>query len=97
MSADWRQFAMTVGELRERLTNLPADMPVILEKDAEGNGYSPLSNVFTGNRYHPESVNYGDVTDGTWCDDGLPSEGACPHQDCHHAQGILVAVLGPVN
>lgn len=33
---------MTVGELKKTLENLPDDMPVILQRDPEGNGYSPL-------------------------------------------------------
>lgn len=30
---------LTVGELRELLQDLDDDLPVILQKDAEGNGY----------------------------------------------------------
>ena len=37
--------AMNVKELRDALAGLPDDMPVILQKDAEGNGYSPLYGV----------------------------------------------------
>ncbi len=33
---------MTCGELADYLTAQPRDRLVILEKDAEGNGYSPL-------------------------------------------------------
>lgn len=33
---------MTVQELRRELANLPDDMLVILQKDAEGNGYKHL-------------------------------------------------------
>src|SRR5258708_8333962 len=33
---------MTCGELADYLTAQPLDRLVILEKDAEGNGYSPL-------------------------------------------------------
>lgn len=33
---------MTVGELIEYLKEFNPDMQVILQKDAEGNGYSPL-------------------------------------------------------
>lgn len=36
MSTDeWRQFATTVGGLKEALAGVPDDTPVILEKDAE--------------------------------------------------------------
>jgi len=33
---------MTVRELREALAGLPDDMLVVMSRDAEGNGYSPL-------------------------------------------------------
>ena len=33
---------MNVSELREKLLLLPGDLPVILSKDAEGNGYNEL-------------------------------------------------------
>ena len=33
----------TCGELMDYLATQPRDRPVVLEKDAEGNGYSPLA------------------------------------------------------
>ena len=38
---------MTLAQLRAQLAalNLPDDTPVILARDAEGNGYSPVSQV----------------------------------------------------
>lgn len=38
---------MTLDDLRRELDalGLPGDTPVILEKDAEGNGYSPLAGL----------------------------------------------------
>lgn len=36
---------MNVKELREALTDKPDDMQVILQKDPEGNGYSPLADA----------------------------------------------------
>ena len=38
---------MTLAELRAQLDalNLPDDTPVILARDAEGNGYSPIHSV----------------------------------------------------
>lgn len=38
---------MTLNELRKQLDtlNLPGDTPVILAKDAEGNGFSPAEEV----------------------------------------------------
>jgi len=39
---------MNVGELIYYLTTQPRDRQVILEKDAEGNGYSPLADATEG-------------------------------------------------
>lgn len=98
MTADlsnWHKFVITVGELRDALAGLPADMPIILEKDAEGNGYSPLSSVVTNARYEPES---------TWSGERRASEEDWNADDYHgdtyeeYAEGsFLVVVLGPVN
>lgn len=97
-TSDWRRFALTVGELRERLADLPADMPVILEKDAEGNGYSPLSNVVKGWRYHPDSTYSGEVTSGDECEDDEDEVIVdCDHAECRHGTGVESVILGPVN
>jgi hypothetical protein len=57
---------MTIDELRKRLDdlNMPGDTPVILSKDAEGNGFSPLveaevamyaaDSTWSGERYMTE-------------------------------------------
>jgi hypothetical protein len=93
--SDWRENVITVGELREKLTGLPDDMPVILEKDAEGNGFSPLSSVSTDERYEPDS---------TWSGEVRVSEERWSPEDYHghtyeeYAEGSFpVVVLGPVN
>lgn len=43
---------LTLGELRKLLDklaeNFPEETPIISAKDPEGNGYSPLAEVFTG-------------------------------------------------
>lgn len=48
---------MKVKELKEAIANLPDDMEVILQKDSEGNGYSPLSGADADCIY---------VADSTW-------------------------------
>lgn len=50
---------MTVGELLGILQRVPADTPVILGKDAEGNGFSPLNDVEQG-FYEAESTYHGE-------------------------------------
>lgn len=57
--------AMTVRELMELLATLPADLPVVLSKDAEGNRFSPLSDWSAG-RYEPDSTWSGEFY--TWED-----------------------------
>ena len=52
---------MNVKELKEQIANLPDDMEVVLQKDAEGNGYSPLSGADPDAVYIPDSTWSGDV------------------------------------
>ena len=47
---------MTVAELIAKLQELPADSEVIVQKDGEGNDYSPLADVYEG----------GYMADSTW-------------------------------
>jgi len=55
-------FMVTVGELRKGLARFPDEAYVILRKDAEGNGHSPLASNRDGMPdvgpvwYHPEST-----------------------------------------
>lgn len=56
---------MNVKQLKEAIENLPDDMEVILQKDAEGSGYSPLSGVDPNAVYVEESSWYGTVYDAT--------------------------------
>jgi len=57
---------MNVGELKEAIANLPDDMEVICQKDAEGNGYSPLYCVDPDAVYIPDSTWSGDVYTMSW-------------------------------
>jgi hypothetical protein len=52
---------MNVKELKEALEELPDDMEIILQKDAEGNGYSPLYGADPDCIYIPETTWYGEV------------------------------------
>lgn len=64
---------MNVKKLKELLSNLPNDMEVILQKDSEGNGYSPLSGGDSNTVYIPDS---GDVYSMDWSADD-----ACMDED----------------
>ena len=48
------------------INNLPDDMEVILQKDSEGNGYSPLCDVDTDAVYIPDSTWSGAVYNMSW-------------------------------
>ncbi len=50
---------MTVAELKLQLEFLPDDMKVIVQKDAEGNDYSPCEGVDSEAVYVPETEWYG--------------------------------------
>lgn len=54
---------MTVGELIARLKKEDPNRVVILSRDVEGNGFSPLYGIWTGaylpNLHHPWDVNVG--------------------------------------
>lgn len=52
---------MTVKDLREALEGLPDDLIVIMSKDAEGNGYSPLADVDPGYTYWADSTYSGEA------------------------------------
>lgn len=52
---------LTVRDLYEYLENLDPDMPVVIQKDGEGNGYSPL-NAMGPNHYRIHNIRSGHVT-----------------------------------
>jgi hypothetical protein len=57
---------MTVKDLKTYIENLPDDMEIILQKDSEGNGYSPLYRADSEARYVPDSTWSGDVYFDEW-------------------------------
>lgn len=67
---------MNVKELREVVANLPDDMEVILQKDAEGNNFSPLEGADPNSIYVSESTWSGDVYSTDWSawDAGMDKE-----------------------
>jgi len=56
---------MKVSELIEQLQKLNPDALVVLQKDSEGNGYSPLAGA-EGAIYIAESSYSGDVLTPSW-------------------------------
>ena len=64
---------MTVKELKELIESLPDEMLVVLQKDSEGNGYSPLAgddncmyipeNTWSGYVYEEDELEEDDIED----------------------------------
>jgi hypothetical protein len=66
---------MNVKELKEAIANLPDAMEVVLQKDSEGNGYSPLDGTDPNAVYVPDNTWSGDVYSMDWsADDACMSE-----------------------
>lgn len=66
---------MLVKDLLEALRDIDPETPVIIQKDAEGNEYSPLD-ALTKGYYVAETTWYGQVYDEDW----LP-EDCCMDED----------------
>lgn len=85
---------MTVKELKKEIIDLPDEMEVIMQKDGEGNGYSPLSYVDHNAVYIPETTWNGEVYFTEWS-----AEDACMNEkeweDIKSKPQALI--LGPVN
>ena len=60
---------MNIKELKELIKDLPDELEIILQKDSEGNGYSPLEGIDLDAIYVPETTWYGEVYDTTWTAD----------------------------
>ena len=52
---------MKVKELKKLLDSVDEDKIIILQKDGEGNGYSPLSNIDSNCVYEADSTYSGNV------------------------------------
>lgn len=60
---------MKVRELIKLLENMDMDSEVIIQKDSEGNGYSPLEGVDNDAVYIPETTWFGEVYSTDWSAD----------------------------
>lgn len=92
------EHVMTVGELRQILSELDGGLPIILAKDGEGNGYSPMAagGVDPDSRYEEETDWSGQVYYPDWCDFEDDDE-PCDHSGCCYGAATPVVVFGPVN
>lgn len=85
---------MKAKELIKLLKDSDSNAEVILQKDGEGNGYSPLSGVDTDAVYIPETTWSGEVFSTDWS-----AEEACMYEEewqelCNEPHCV---VLFPVN
>jgi hypothetical protein len=85
---------MNVKELRKLLKKLPGNMEIILQKDAEGNGYSPLYDADPDAIYVEETTWSGHVYYTGWT-----AEECCMDEDEYEEmlKHPRVLVLEPVN
>ena len=60
---------MNIKQLKESIANLPDEMEVVLQKDSEGNGYSPLKGVDSDAVYIPYNTWSGGVYSIGWTSD----------------------------
>lgn len=89
----------TVGDLMDYLATQPRDRKVILQKDGEGNDYSPLSDAGEG-LYLAESTWSGEVYMTPEEYRALladPASGITEEDEPPDADVERVVVLGPVN
>jgi len=91
----------TVGELLDYLATQPRDRKVVLRKDAEGNGHSPLAEAFEG-ICEADSTYSGEVypTDedvADWVAAGAWSEQDAADRYQPGDTGERAVVLGPAN
>jgi hypothetical protein len=73
---------VTAGQLRAWLTDIPDDAEIVMAKDVEGNGFSPLADVEPNARYVPDT----------------PWSGWVPCSDAPDPDGMKrVVILWPTN
>lgn len=85
---------MNVEELIKELNNLDPKMEVILQKDSEGNGFSPLYSMGLG-YYVADSTWSGDVYDEDWTAEDCDMDDA--EWNAMRAENPLVIILAPVS
>jgi hypothetical protein len=87
---------MKVRELIRILSKMPQDSIVVLQKDGEGNGYSPLSGADADSVYVPDSTYSGDAYHKDWSADDCCMD-ATKWQRVRYAKKYQSVILFPVN
>lgn len=83
---------MTVAELIAELQKMPGDALVIQSRDAEGNGFSPVSEIGTG-RYEAENDWSGEMK----LDELTPGLEAAGYSEEDVGDGPLAVCFWPTN
>lgn len=86
---------MKISALKKAIKQFDDEMEVVLQKDAEGNGYSPLAEVHGNAIYIAESTWGGDVYSTEWSADE-----ACMESDEWEEFKALnpkCVILAPIN
>jgi hypothetical protein len=86
---------LTVKQLRERLASYHDDDVVILSRDSEGNGYSPLASLGDG-LYVPDTTSRGEIYLPELTDE-LRAQGYDDEDTYQGDDGVQAVVLYPVN
>lgn len=85
---------MNVKDLREALAAMPDDMLVVVQKDSEGNGYSPLRGADGDNNSYAADSTWGGTVGLTALTDEAAKRGYGPEDV---VAGVPCLVLYPVN
>ncbi len=88
----------TVGDLMDYLATQPRDRKVVMSKDAEGNGFSPLADASEG-MYAADSTWSGEIyiTPEDLAEEMAKPDSGWSEEDAPPDDAERVVVLGPVN
>ena len=86
---------MKVKELKQLLDTFNEDDEVVLSKDSEGNGFSPLSGT-SQQVYVPETTWYGSIYEKEITEE-MRKEGYSEEDTYQGNDGINAVVLWPIN
>jgi len=86
---------MTVKELIAELSAMNPDAVVVLQKDSEGNGYSPLSGADDALVYIAESTWAGEVRYVELTEE-LESQGYSEEDCAEEGEGVPCVILFPI-
>jgi hypothetical protein len=75
MALPRKEPMLTVAAMIERLKDFPSDAILVQSQDAEGNGFSPVSELSVG-YYLEETTWHGEFTDHEDDEEGLREHGA---------------------